>query len=190
MANFLRPAVLLDRDGTLIVDCGYLSDPQQIVLETGAVDGLRALMAANVALVVVTNQSGIGRRYFGISDAVQVNQRLAATLFEHGVVIEGWYICPHVPEDNCECRKPAPGLAHQAARELGLDLKSSWVVGDKPSDVMLAEEISAGGILVLTGEGSKHRDWAYTNGKTTCSTLVEAATHIAAKNPVAMSQWR
>jgi histidinol-phosphate phosphatase family protein len=168
-------AVLLDRDGTIIVDRGYLSDPEQIEFEAEAVDGLARLATAGLPLVIVSNQSGIGRGYFDETAANAVNARLATILGGRGVTIAGWYVCPHAPDACCDCRKPAPGLALRAARELDLDLGQSWVIGDKRSDLELADAIGARGILVSTGEGEKARGWATTRGLPICASLKDAA---------------
>ncbi|MEG6552093.1 HAD-IIIA family hydrolase, partial [Desulfocurvibacter africanus] len=113
--------VVLDRDGTIIVDKHYLADPEGVELLPGAVEGLARLAGAGLGLVVATNQSGIGRGYFGEEDLHLVNARLSEVLAEHGVHIERYYFCPHGPEADCACRKPCTGLLDQAARELGLD---------------------------------------------------------------------
>lgn len=169
------PAVLLDRDGTIIVERDYLSDPALIELEAGAVEGLRALAQAGWTLVVLTNQSGIGRGYFDLAAAEAVNARVAELLAVEGVSIAGWYLCPHAPGDGCDCRKPRPGMAKQAAEDLGLDLARSWVIGDKRSDVGLADAISARAILVTTGHGQKDEAMMRARGVPVCATLAEAA---------------
>jgi histidinol-phosphate phosphatase family protein len=173
-----REAILFDRDGTIIVDRGYLKDPAAIEFECEAVEGIALLAAAGLSLVVVSNQSGIGRGYFDEAVADAVNARLASLLGSFGICIDGWYICPHTPQSGCDCRKPAPGLAHRAAHELGLDLKRSWVVGDKRSDLELADAIGAKGVLVTTGEGEKSRGWALAGNRPVCRSLLQAATLI------------
>lgn len=170
-----RPAVLLDRDGTIIVERDYLSDPALVELEAGAAEGLRALAEAGFVLAVLTNQSGIGRGYFDLAAAEAVNARVAALLAAEGVSIAGWYLCPHAPGEDCECRKPRPGMALQAAAELGLDLSRSWVVGDKGSDVGLADAVGARAILVTTGHGRKDEATMRAQGVTVCATLAAAA---------------
>ncbi|MGE4553448.1 MAG: D-glycero-alpha-D-manno-heptose-1,7-bisphosphate 7-phosphatase [Desulfovibrionaceae bacterium] len=152
-----RRFVLLDRDGTLMEDRHYLADPAGVALVPGAAAGLRALAAAGLGLVVVSNQSGVGRGYFTEADVAAVNGRLAELLAAEGVVMDGWYHCPHGPDEGCACRKPAPGLALAAARDLGFDPARGFVVGDKSADVDLARAIGAAGVLVLTGKGEKHR---------------------------------
>lgn len=175
-----RPAVLLDRDGTIIVERDYLSDPALVELETGAAEGLRALAEAGWVLAVLTNQSGIGRGYFDRSAAEAVNARVAELLVDEGVSIAGWYLCPHAPAEDCDCRKPCPGMARQAAAELGLDLARSWVIGDKSSDVGLADAIRARAILVTTGHGRTDEAAMRARGIPVCATLAEAAGRVRA----------
>ena len=130
----MKRAVFLDRDGTLIVDVGYPNDPDAVVLLPGAIDALRSI-PADVALVIVSNQSGLARGLITPAQAAAVEARVDALFAAAGVRFAGAYHCPHGPDDGCACRKPAPGMLLQAARELDLDLSRSIVVGDKPSDV-------------------------------------------------------
>lgn len=145
--------LLLDRDGTVIQDKHYLCDPNQVAFEVGAVDGLRALAAQGWRFVLVTNQSGVGRGYFSLEQVAAVHRRLRAMLEDAGIVLSGIYVCPHAPEAGCRCRKPAPGLVEQAARELGFDPRQAVVVGDKLADVALAQAVGARPVLVRTGQG-------------------------------------
>jgi histidinol-phosphate phosphatase family protein len=145
--------VLLDRDGTVIKDKHYLSDPEGVEFEEGAVEGLRKLQELGFGLIVVTNQSGVGRGYFSLAQAEAVNERMRRMLAAEGITLAGIYTCPHAPEENCACRKPRPGLVHQAAREHRFDPQRALVVGDKPADVALATACGARGVLVLTGKG-------------------------------------
>jgi D-glycero-D-manno-heptose 1,7-bisphosphate phosphatase len=145
--------VLLDRDGTIIVEKNYLSDPDQIELLPHAAAGLRHLNALGFGLVLITNQSGIGRGYFTRLTVDTIHVKLAELLSADGVVFDGVYLCPHTPDDQCSCRKPEPGLALQAAAELHFDPKQAIVIGDKPCDIDLASRIGAKSILVRTGYG-------------------------------------
>lgn len=136
MVNSTRQrAIFLDRDGTLIHDAGYVNDPQDVQLIPGSLDALARLQKAGFALVIVSNQSGIGRGLISRSEARAVHERLEELLAEGGVSLDGAYYCPHTPEDGCDCRKPSPGLVEQAADQLGLDLDHSFVVGDQDRDV-------------------------------------------------------
>lgn len=145
-----RPAVFLDRDGTIIADRDHLSDPAGVRLLPGAARGLRRLADAGYELVVATNQSGIARGLFGEADYRAVRARLDERLAAAGVRLAGSYHCPHHPDFSgpCACRKPAPGMFLQAARELGLDLGRSVLVGDRVRDVAPAAELGARGILI------------------------------------------
>ena len=130
----MRRALFLDRDGTLIVDVGYPRDPAQVTLLPGAAAALTAL-PVDVALVIVTNQSGLARGLVTPAEAAAVQREVERQFAALGVRFSGAFACPHGPDDGCRCRKPAPGLLHDAARVLGLDLAGSAMVGDKASDV-------------------------------------------------------
>ncbi len=148
-----RRFVLLDRDGTINVEKEYLSSAEGLELLPNAVAGLRAMRDLGLGLVVLTNQSGIGRGYFGAEAVERIHRALAGLLASGGVALDGIYICPHGPEEGCPCRKPAPGLAEQAARELGFRLAVSFVIGDKAADIELGRRVGATTILVRTGYG-------------------------------------
>lgn len=145
--------VFLDRDGTILEDRGYLADPDGVVFLPGAASGLRRLQAAGIALVVVSNQSGVARGMISPAALAAVEERFRSLLAAEGVALAGSYYCPHRAEDGCDCRKPRAGLARRAAAELGLDLGHCMVVGDKRADIGLARELGATAVLVRTGEG-------------------------------------
>ena len=129
-----RRALFVDRDGTLIADAGYPRDPALVELLPGAADALREL-SGSFALVIISNQSGIGRGLISEAEARAVHDRVIDRFARAGVEFAGAYYCPHAPGAGCPCRKPAPGLFVDAARELGLDLASSIMLGDKASDI-------------------------------------------------------
>jgi D-glycero-D-manno-heptose 1,7-bisphosphate phosphatase len=137
-----RRAVFLDRDGTLIVDHGYTSQASQVELLPGVIPALKAIQAADYLLIIISNQSGVGRGYFSKIAVEQVNQRLQNLLLEQGILINGIYYCPHRPNDGCTCRKPEPGLVFQAMKEHQIGGNQSYFVGDKWTDVETA--IAAG----------------------------------------------
>lgn len=168
-------AVFLDRDGTIIEDKHYLHDPGGVELIPGAADGLRRLRGLGLRLVLVSNQSGVGRGYFGRGDVERVQGRLIELLAAQGVALDAFYICPHAPEQDCDCRKPAPGLVRRACAELGLDARASFVVGDKPCDVELAQATGGRGILVRTGGGARHAEAMAARGVPVARDLDEAA---------------
>ncbi len=151
-----RSFVLLDRDGTLNVEKHYLSDPDELALFPGTTCALKKLRQMGYGLVVVTNQSGVGRGYFGIDAVERVHDRLRELLAADGASIDGIYICPHAPDEACDCRKPLPGLADQAIAEFGFDPKRSIVIGDKAADIDLGKAIGAKTVLVRTGWGTDH----------------------------------
>jgi D-glycero-D-manno-heptose 1,7-bisphosphate phosphatase len=158
----LRPAVFLDRDGTLIDDVGYLDALEQVALYPWTADALRLLGRAGFARVVITNQSGIARGFYTEAFVADVHAHLDAELARGGAAVEGWFHCPHddgttdaAARTICDCRKPRPGLATRAAAALGLDLARSVVVGDRWSDIALARAIGAAGVLVETGAGAR-----------------------------------
>jgi D-glycero-D-manno-heptose 1,7-bisphosphate phosphatase len=179
----VRPPVFLDRDGTIIVEKHYLSDPALVELETGAAEGLHFLQSLGHPLVVVSNQSGIGRGKFALADAHRVNERVAELLAEHGVRIMAWYMCPHAPQDPCTCRKPLPGMPQAAAAEWNLTLAGSYMVGDKQIDVELGQAIGGTGILVTTGHGQADAPWAHAHEVPVCDNLLDAAHLIATLCP-------
>lgn len=148
--------IILDRDGTLNVDTGYLHEPEKAELETGAAEGLRQLADAGFYFVVVSNQSGIGRGYFSWEELDATNSQIARLLARKGVRIAGWYCCPHSPEEGCDCRKPNTALVLQAERDLGFTTEEiACVIGDKKADMQLGERLRVPSILVATGEGQK-----------------------------------
>jgi len=177
----VKPPVFLDRDGTLIVEKEYLSDPGQVSLEDTVVEGLSILAAHGHPLVVVTNQSGIGRGKFTDADARRVNARVDALLRARGIEILAWYLCPHAPGVECDCRKPLPGMALAAARDWSLQLAGAFVVGDKRADVELADAIGGTGILLTTGHGRDSEQWARQNARPVFDQFQDAAAFIVSR---------
>ena len=149
----MRRLVALDRDGTVIQERPYLSDPGQVVLLPNAVEGLRCLQREGFRLVLVSNQSGIGRGLFGLDVVQRVNERLFDLLTRQGVRLDGAYICPHAPWQGCPCRKPNTGLLEQAAREFAVAPDEAFVVGDRGCDVEMGRRAGVRTLLVRTGWG-------------------------------------
>ena len=153
----LKKAVFLDRDGTLIVERNYLSSPDQVEILPGVAEGLKLLAEAGFLLVIVTNQSGVGRGYFTIERVAEVHDRMFTLLGLDRSFFAGVYICPHAPAEQCICRKPLPELAFRAAQEHNIDLANSWMIGDKPADINLARAAGTRAVLVRTGYGLEYQ---------------------------------
>jgi len=149
----MRPVVFLDRDGTVNEEVGYLNHISRLKIIPGAAEGIKRLKAAGFAVVIVTNQTGPARGYFPESLVHEVNRELLKRLSAEGAEVDGIYVCLHLPEADCDCRKPKPGMVLRAAEELDLDLSRSYVVGDRWVDIELAQRVGARGVLVLTGYG-------------------------------------
>jgi D-glycero-D-manno-heptose 1,7-bisphosphate phosphatase len=143
-----RRLALIDRDGTIIVDKVYLSDPDGIEFAPGAIEGLRLLRDAGFALVLITNQSGIARGYFDAATLERIHDRLQSMLLKEGLRLEAIYFCPHGPDDGCDCRKPAPGMVTKAMRDLGFRPDEVVVVGDSDADMGAAEAAGVAGVRV------------------------------------------
>ena len=149
-------AVFLDRDGVLIENrSDYVRDWSHVTIMPFVTDALSMLHKDSIKIIIVTNQSAVGRGLVTLETAREINDCLIKTLKENGGWIDAVYMCPHAPQDHCTCRKPQPGLLLQAARELSLDLRSSWMVGDAWSDVLAGQSAGVQGtIMVSTGRGS------------------------------------
>lgn len=160
MTRALRPAVFLDRDGTINEQMGYINHISRFHLLPGAAAGIRLLNEAGVPVVVVSNQSGLARGYFPPSLLDEVHVLMHELLARDGAHVDAVFFCPHHPEAKeekyrsaCDCRKPRPGMLLQAAAELALDLSRSFMVGDRWSDLKCAGNAGATPVLVLTGYG-------------------------------------
>lgn len=147
---------ILDRDGTIVVDRGYLDDPAGLEFEPGAAEGLNWLYSHGYRLVVITNQSGVGRGYFPAERLDAMNARLNLMVEEAGARLEGIYACPHSPDAGCACRKPALGLMTRAAADLGFDPASAVVIGDKESDIEFGRRAGATTILISGNAPTSH----------------------------------
>ena len=155
-----RPAVFLDRDGTINEQMGYVNHLSRFQLLPGVARAIRSLNEAGLPVVVVTNQSGLARGYFPESLLEAVHAEMYRLLAQEGARLDGLYVCPHHPEAkeerfrlDCDCRKPRTGLLERAAAELGLDLGRSYMVGDRWSDLRCGAAVGATTVLVLTGYG-------------------------------------
>jgi D-glycero-D-manno-heptose 1,7-bisphosphate phosphatase len=149
-----RRFAILDRDGTINAEREYISSPDQVELLPRTLKGLRRLCDLGLGIIVITNQSGVGRGYYGMAQVEAVHERLRELLAADRVELNGIYVCPHAPDDGCNCRKPRTGLLEQARRDLGFSPHKCFVIGDKPTDVGLGKAVGATTILVRTGYGN------------------------------------
>jgi len=170
--------VILDRDGTIVIDRGYLADPDGLEFMPGAAEGLRWLWVRGYQLVVMTNQSGVGRGFFTRACVEAMHARLLTMVERAGAKLSEIYVCPHAPEDHCACRKPNLGLMEQAAKELNFDPRSSVVVGDKASDVEFARRAGAKAILISSDPPQRSENTAVS---VTVPTLLQAARAITSR---------
>lgn len=157
----MSKAVFLDRDGVVNVDKGYVVRWEDFEFVAGAIEGMRLLQRQGYRLVIVTNQSGVARGYYSVSDVERLSARVLAHLRQQSVEIAGIYFCPHHPAGTvaefaraCDCRKPMPGMITRASRELGLDLASSVLIGDKDSDIAAANKAGVGRAFLIVHENS------------------------------------
>ena len=152
--------VILDRDGTIVIDRHYLSDAARLEFLPGAAEGLRSMHEQGYRLIVISNQSGVGRGLFSLGSLHQMNERLQEMIQMSGARLERIYCCPHSPEEHCECRKPNTQLLMDAASELGFDPSRAIVIGDKRSDVEFGKRVGAVTMLVSAGRSSGEPDSA------------------------------
>lgn len=157
----MRPAVFLDRDGTIIQEKQYLAHPEQVQLLPGTGAAIRHLNTAGRPVVIVTNQAGVAKGFFPEGRITEVHARITEQLAAEGAWIDAYYHCPHHPHGridayriDCDCRKPRPGLLRMAAHDHGLDLSRSWMIGDKRSDLEAGAAAGCRTILVRTGYGA------------------------------------
>ena len=154
-SNGKKPAVFIDRDGTLIEEVNFLSSVEDLHVFPYTADALRMLKENGFWIVVVTNQSGIGRGIYAESDMHAIHEAMQVEL---DGAIDAFYFCPHLPNEGCECRKPGLGMINFAQRDMPIDLERSWMIGDKRIDVETGQAAGIGSALVLTGYGLKHRN--------------------------------
>jgi len=151
----LSKVVFLDRDGTIIEDKVFLKTPEEIEFFPGSFEAIRILRKLGYKIVVISNQSGIGRGILTEEMVKKVNDCFMRRLKENDAPVDALYYCPHHPEDHCRCRKPETGMIEKAVTELSLDLKDAVVIGDHLVDITLGKNIGAKTVLVLTGHGEK-----------------------------------
>ena len=163
-----RPGILLDRDGTIIVDHGYVGSVDRVEFIDGSAEAIATFNRAGIPVAVVTNQAGIARGLYGIDDVARVHRYIAERLAEHGAHIDLFLYCPYHPDGLVEAfartsedRKPGPGMAKAAQAALNLDLIASWVVGDRPEDIGLAEAVGASAIYLGPGIPDRRGVWSF-----------------------------
>lgn len=163
-----RPGILLDRDGTIIVDHGYVGSVDRVEFVEGAAEAIRSFNRAGIPVAVVTNQAGVARGLFSIEDVGKVHRHIADSLAKKGAHIDLFLYCPYHPEGILQAfartsddRKPKPGMAKAAAAALNLDLTGSWIVGDRPEDVGLAEAVGASAVYVGPGSCEHPGVWSF-----------------------------
>lgn len=154
-ANHRSPAIILDRDGTVSEEVGYMYDVSLYSVFPWTGEAIRRINQSGMKVVLATNQSGIERGYFQESMVHRVHDRLREEIAQVQARLDGIYFCPHLPDSGCECRKPRPGMLFQAQNELGLDLHRSYMVGDRYLDVRTGKAAGVGTVLVLSGDGRK-----------------------------------
>ncbi len=150
-------AIILDRDGTLIEDKNYTYKIEDFELLPGVIEGLK-LLRNYFLFFIVTNQSGIGRGYYTIQDFHNFNNHLLKILKKEKINILKTYFCPHLREDNCECRKPKIKFIEEIINEFNVDINNSWMIGDHPSDIQFGINAGCKTIFLITGHGDKHLD--------------------------------
>ena len=168
-----KRAIILDRDGTIIVDHGYLDDPARISFLPGALEGLRLWHERGHPLIVISNPSGIGRGRLTRAQVLGINERMQQLLRTAGAPLAGIWFCPHAPEDGCECRKPGTRLVQEAAAQLGFEPAQSVVIGDKSSDIELGEHLGA--ITMLLSANGQTSDGIAAHPDHVVASLLEAA---------------
>lgn len=176
-----QPAVFLDRDGTIIEDRGHLKNLDEVVFINGAIEAL-SLLNKHYPLFIVSNQEGISKKLITDSDVSIINDYIQNECIKKGVYIQDFYICPHQRLENCKCIKPNPYFLHIASQKYGIKLEDSYVIGDHPHDIELAENAGAKGIYVLTGHGKKHLNEIKNKNTPVLESIRDAVDYILAGN--------
>ncbi len=152
-------AIFLDRDGTINIDKNYVYKIEDWEFLPNAIEGLRELSLKGYKLVIITNQSGIGRGYYTCHDMEKLHHHVISLLKKNSIAIAGIYYCPHEPSDNCRCRKPETELLKKAATELNINIEESYFIGDKTCDIKMGKDGGCKTIMVKTGKGGKDGEY-------------------------------
>jgi D-glycero-D-manno-heptose 1,7-bisphosphate phosphatase len=177
----VRRFVLLDRDGTINEDIGYVLRPDELRLLPGALDALAKLQGLGLGLVVVTNQSPVGRGMITAGELDAIHERLRELLGHGGVTLDGIEVCPHRPNEGCACRKPGTLMVERAAAALGFDPREGWIVGDHAGDMGLGRAVGARTVLLRTGHGREELEKAGGDADVVVDDLAAAADLIRAE---------
>lgn len=179
----LRPGILLDRDGTIIVDHGYVGSVDRVEFIEGAPEAIASFNRAGIPVAVVTNQAGVARGLYGIEDVAAVHKHIEAQLAEYGARIDLFVYCPYHPAGIVEAfartsedRKPRPGMAKAAGSALDLDLTASWVIGDRPEDVGLAKAVGASAVYLGTDDQQAQGVWSFSSLAAAAPFILERVT--------------
>lgn len=170
----LKKAVFLDRDGTIIQDLVYLNDPEKIYVLDGAVEAIRKLNEAGFEVFMATNQSGIARGLVQMENLLKINQRIIDNFLKDGARITHAYFCPHPVDGGCACRKPNAGMLTTGAKEFGIDLKRSWMVGDRMTDVLAGTRAGCRSVL-LQNEHTPPIEYQYGSPEFISASLLAAS---------------
>lgn len=153
--NKKKPAIFLDRDGVIIQDKPgkYITSIKNVKIYKSFIDGFKKIDKKKYHIIIITNQSAINRGYISLEKSVEINNYIVKKLKKYGIKINAVYFCPHRPDEKCQCRKPESGLIKEAEKDYRIDFKNSFFIGDKLTDMLLAEKIKVKSIFVLTGQG-------------------------------------
>ena len=174
-----KPAIFIDRDGTLVEEVDFLSRPEDMRVFGFSGEALQIFKDQGYKVIVITNQSGVGRGYFNAEDVRSVHDALAAEL---PAMIDAFYFCPHHPDEGCSCRKPSSGMIEQAVKDHGIDVVNSWIVGDKKLDIETGFNIGMATALVLTGYGADHVKELGRMPDVVADNILEAAKQIVSRD--------
>ncbi|MCK4665471.1 D-glycero-beta-D-manno-heptose 1,7-bisphosphate 7-phosphatase [Candidatus Dependentiae bacterium] len=155
-----RPAIFLDRDGTINEERGYINHPTRLILQPGAIEAVKLINDMGFLAIIITNQAGIARGYYTLDTLNKIHNKLIGEMKDGGAKIDALYFCPHHPDGviekyaiRCECRKPKPGMINKALEEFQIDMDNSFMIGDRYKDVLFGNKLNLKTILVLTGYG-------------------------------------
>jgi D-glycero-D-manno-heptose 1,7-bisphosphate phosphatase len=178
----MKKAVFLDRDGTIIRDMIYLNDPAQIEVFKESYPALKLLHDDSYLIILITNQSGVARGVVDEKNLKKINELIVADFREKDTLITDVYYCPHPVDGGCECRKPNAGMLKRAAQKYGIDLRKSWMVGDRMTDVEAGRRADCKGSILLQNETTPPIDGGFESPEIICKDVLAAATLIVAED--------